>query len=168
MTSLFDQLGCDVLALTDTPMTSLFDQLGCDVLALTDTPMTSLFDQLGCDVLALTDTHGATGSLPPSGRFVLQGGLFMDDTLNLTEFNWIATLSPNYVRNPGSHRTRKPMGCRVSCYTHSPHLNIPRSCKIFIYLILIYTSSIPLAVYSIHLSFVEKMHTFLCLIYTFL
>ena len=46
----------------------------------------------------------------------------------------------------------------LSCYTHSPHLNIPRSFLIVIYLIL---EHIPLAVYSIDLSFVEKMHTFL-------
>ena len=60
--------------------------------------------------------------------------------------NWIATPSPNYVGNPGRHRTRKPMAYRVSCYTHSRHLNIPRSFKIVIYLILehIYTSSIKL------------------------
>ena len=65
-------------------------------------------------------------------------------SLNLTEFNWIATPSPNCVGNPGWHRTRKPMAYRVSRYTHSPHLNIPRSFKIVIYLILehIYTSSI--------------------------
>ena len=62
---------------------------------------------------------------------------------NLTEFNWIATPSPNCVGNPGWHRTRKPLAYRVSCYTLSPHLNIPRSFKIVIYLILehIYTSS---------------------------
>ena len=54
----------------------------------------------------------------------------------LTEFNWIATPSPNCVGNPGWHRTRKPMAYRVSCYTHSPHLNIPRSFNIVIYLIL--------------------------------
>ena len=62
----------------------------------------------------------------------------------LTEFNWIATPSLNCVGNPGWHRTRKPVAYRVSCYTHSPHLNIPRSFKIVIYLILehIYTSSI--------------------------
>ena len=60
----------------------------------------------------------------------------------LTEFNLIATPSPNCVGNPGWHGTRKPMVYRVSCY--SPHLNIPRSFKIVIYLILehIYTSSI--------------------------
>ena len=64
--------------------------------------------------------------------------------VNLTEFNWIATPSPNCVGNPGWHRTRKPLAYRVSCYTHSPQLNIPRSFKIVIYLILehIYTSSI--------------------------
>ena len=64
--------------------------------------------------------------------------------LTLTEFNWIATPSPNCVGNPGWHRTRKPLAYRVSCYTHSPQLNIPRSFKIVIYLILehIYTSSI--------------------------
>ena len=64
------------------------------------------------------------------------------------------------------------MAYRVSCYTHSPHLKIPISFKIVIYLILehnyLHYSSIPLAVYSIHLSFVEKMHNFLCLIYTWL
>ena len=63
---------------------------------------------------------------------------------NLTEFNWIATPSPICVGNPGWHRTRKPLAYRVSCHTHSPHLNIHRSFKIVIYLILehIYTSSI--------------------------
>ena len=65
------------------------------------------------------------------------------NALDLTEFNWIATPSPNCVGNPGWHRTRKPLAYRVSCYTLSPHLNIPRSFKIVIYLILehIYTSS---------------------------
>ena len=43
------------------------------------------------------------------------------------------------------------MAYRVSCYTHSPQLNITLTFKIIIYLILehIYTS-IPLEVYSIH------------------
>ena len=54
----------------------------------------------------------------------------------LTEFNWIATPNPNYIGNPGWHRTRKPMAYRVSCYPHSPHLNIPEAFKIVIYLIL--------------------------------
>ena len=52
--------------------------------------------------------------------------------LNLTEFNWIAAPSPIYVGNPGWHRTRKPMAYRVSCYTHSQHLNMPRSFKIVV------------------------------------
>ena len=62
---------------------------------------------------------------------------------NLTEFNRIATPCPDYVGNPGWHRTRKPMAYRVSCCTHNPRLNIPRSFKIVIYLILehIYTVS---------------------------
>ena len=53
-----------------------------------------------------------------------------------TEFNWIATPSPNYIGKPGWVRTMKPMAYRVSCYTHSSHLNIPISFKIVIYLIL--------------------------------
>ena len=67
-----------------------------------------------------------------------------DAEIKSYKFNWIATPSPNCVGNPGWHRTRKPLAYRVSCYTHSPHLNIPRSFKIVIYLILerIYTSSI--------------------------
>ena len=59
-------------------------------------------------------------------------------TVYLTEFKWIATPSPNCVGNRGWHRTRKPLAYRVSCYTHSPHLNIPISFKIVIYLILEY------------------------------
>ena len=69
--------------------------------------------------------------------------------------NWIAIPRSNYDGNPGSHRTWKPMANRVSCCNHSPHLNIPRSFKIFINLILEHSS---LTVYSINLSFVEKMH----------
>ena len=52
----------------------------------------------------------------------------------LTEFNWIATPSPDYVGSPGWRRTRKPMVYRVSRYTRSPHRNITRSFKIVIYL----------------------------------
>ena len=72
-----------------------------------------------------------------------QNKLLLCEYYYLTEFNWIATPSPNCVGNPGWHRTRKPLAYRVSCYTLSPHLNIPRSFKIVIYLILehIYTSS---------------------------
>ena len=81
----------------------------------------------------LFPTEGAAGG----ARFVYTAAAV------LTEFNWIATPSPNCVGNPGWHRTRKPLAYRVSCYTLSPHLNIPRSFKIVIYLILehIYTSS---------------------------
>ena len=46
--------------------------------------------------------------------------------LNLTELN-LTVLPPKCVGNPGWHRIRKPVAYRVSCYTHSPHLNIPRS-----------------------------------------
>ena len=76
---------------------------------------------------ATTSSFTETTQLPTSGKL----------RLNLTEFNWIATPSSNYVGNPGWHRTRKPMAYRVSCYPHSPHLNIPRSFKIVIYLILV-------------------------------
>ena len=38
--------------------------------------------------------------------------------LALVFFSWTATPSPNYVGNPGWHRTRKRMAYRVSCYTH--------------------------------------------------
>ena len=52
-----------------------------------------------------------------------------------------------------------------------PPLPITRSLKIVLYFIIEHIKIlhfIPLAVYSIHLAFVEKMHTFLCLIYTVL
>ena len=60
-----------------------------------------------------------------------------------------------------------PMAYRVSCYTHSPHLIT--SFKIVIYLIIEhnYTSSINTFPWQSvpFISFVEKIHTFLCLIY---
>ena len=86
-------------------------------------------------------------------------------------FNWIATASHDYVGNPGRHRTRKPMAYRVSCCTHSPHLNIPRSFKIVIYLILehVCTSSIntfPWQSIPFIYRSLRKMHTFLLLAQT--
>ena len=53
----------------------------------------------------LSDVSGAARSTP-------------SPSYNLTEFNLIATPSPNYDDgNPGWHRTRKPVAYRVSCYT---------------------------------------------------
>ena len=62
--------------------------------------------------------------------------ILTERTTFLTEFNWISTPSHNYIWNPGWHRKMKPVAYRMSCCNHSPHLNIPRSFKIVIYLIL--------------------------------
>ena len=65
---------------------------------------------------------------------------------------------------PRMAQAKETNAYRMCRYSDSPHLNIPRSFKLVIYIIIEHIYSILLAVYSIHLSFVEKMHTFLYLI----